>query len=58
MNLVATTTARPEAGGSYLIDHAGFTYIVDATGKYRGFFPPGTSEDRMREVIVKIMPAP
>jgi cytochrome oxidase Cu insertion factor (SCO1/SenC/PrrC family) len=55
---VVYTKYQPPEGGPYLIDHTGFTYIVDAAGKYRGFFPPGTSEDRMREMIVKILAAP
>jgi cytochrome oxidase Cu insertion factor (SCO1/SenC/PrrC family) len=55
---VVYTKYQPPAGGPYLIDHTGFTYLVDATGKYRGFFPPGTSEDRMREIIAKILAAP
>lgn len=49
---------QPPNGGPYLIDHTGFIYIVDASGKFRGFFPPGTPEDRMREMIVKILQAP
>jgi cytochrome oxidase Cu insertion factor (SCO1/SenC/PrrC family) len=55
---VVFTKYQPPEGGPYLIDHTGFTYIVDASGKYRGFFPPGTAEDRMREMIVKILAAP
>jgi cytochrome oxidase Cu insertion factor (SCO1/SenC/PrrC family) len=55
---VVYTKYWPPGGGPYLIDHTGFTYIVDATGKYRGFFPPGTAEDRMREMIVKILATP
>jgi cytochrome oxidase Cu insertion factor (SCO1/SenC/PrrC family) len=55
---VVYTKYQPPEGGPYLIDHTGFTYIVDATGKYRGFFPPGTSEDRMREMIGQILAAP
>jgi len=55
---VVYTKYQPPEGGPYLIDHTGFTYIVDATGKYRGFFPPGTAEDRMREMIGKILAAP
>jgi cytochrome oxidase Cu insertion factor (SCO1/SenC/PrrC family) len=55
---VLFTKYQPPEGGPYLIDHTGFTYIVDASGKYRGFFPPGTAEDRMREMIVKILAAP
>jgi len=30
-----------------VIDHAGFVFLVGRDGKYLGFFPPGTSADRM-----------
>jgi cytochrome oxidase Cu insertion factor (SCO1/SenC/PrrC family) len=43
---VVHTKYQPPNGGPYLIDHTGFIYIVDASGKYRGFFPPGTPERR------------
>jgi protein SCO1/2 len=33
------------------IDHSSLVYLVDAAGKYVGYFPPGTSADRMAEVI-------
>ena len=33
------------------IDHSGFTFLVDASGKYLGFFPPGTSADLIVQVI-------
>jgi cytochrome oxidase Cu insertion factor (SCO1/SenC/PrrC family) len=52
---VVYTKYQPPDGGPYLMDHTGFVYIVDPTGKYRGFFPPGTPEDRMREMINKIL---
>jgi cytochrome oxidase Cu insertion factor (SCO1/SenC/PrrC family) len=39
---VVYTKYQPSDGGPYLIDHTGFVYIVDRSGKYRGFFPPGT----------------
>jgi cytochrome oxidase Cu insertion factor (SCO1/SenC/PrrC family) len=32
-------------------DHSGFVYMVDADGKYVGFFPPGTSADMMVQAI-------
>ncbi len=32
-------------------DHSGFVFLVDADGKYLGFFPPGTSADLMVEVM-------
>ena len=42
---------QPEGGGIYLIDHSGFTYLMGRSGEYLGFFPPGTSADRMVEII-------
>ena len=51
---------QPGASG-YLIDHTAFTYIIDAQGSYAGFFPPGTSGERMatlvREVLAMKSPA-
>jgi protein SCO1 len=41
----------PPDGGSYVIDHTGFTYLMGQDGKYLGFFPPGTSAERMLEMI-------
>jgi cytochrome oxidase Cu insertion factor (SCO1/SenC/PrrC family) len=40
------------AGGSaYTVDHTSFIYLMDRNGQYLGFFPPGTSADRMLEII-------
>jgi len=33
--------------GSYLVDHAAFTFLLDREGRYVAFFPPGTSAERM-----------
>jgi cytochrome oxidase Cu insertion factor (SCO1/SenC/PrrC family) len=33
------------------IDHTGFIYLVGADGSYIGFFPPGTTPDRLTNVI-------
>lgn len=41
----------PPDGGVYLIDHSGFTYLMDRAGNYLGFFPPGTPADRFVEII-------
>lgn len=41
----------PSDGGVYLIDHTGFIYLMGRSGEYLGFFPPGTSADRMVEII-------
>ena len=30
-----------------VIDHSGFVFLVGRDGKYLGFFPPGTSADRL-----------
>ena len=31
----------------YLIDHTSFTYVLDTAGQYAGYFPPGTSGERI-----------
>ena len=41
----------PPDRGVYLIDHTGFIYLMDRAGKYLGFFPPGTSANRIVEII-------
>lgn len=33
------------------IDHTGFTFLLGRNGEYLGFFPPGTSADRLAETI-------
>jgi cytochrome oxidase Cu insertion factor (SCO1/SenC/PrrC family) len=40
-----------EAGTDYTIDHTAFVYLMDADGKYLGFFPPGTTPERIAEAI-------
>jgi cytochrome oxidase Cu insertion factor (SCO1/SenC/PrrC family) len=37
--------------GDYTVDHTAFIYLMDRDGNYLGFFPPGTSADRMVEII-------
>ncbi|WP_051334626.1 SCO family protein [Bradyrhizobium sp. Ai1a-2] len=37
--------------GDYTVDHTAFIYLMDRDGGYLGFFPPGTSADRMVEII-------
>ena len=41
----------PRDTADYVVDHSSFVYLVDAAGKYTGFFPPGTTADRMIEMI-------
>lgn len=35
----------------YSVDHTAFIYLMDRKGQYLGFFPPGTSAERMVEII-------
>ena len=45
-------TRAPAVGGEgYAIDHTAFIYLVGADGHYLGFFPPGTTPDRLVEII-------
>jgi len=41
----------PPGSPDYVVDHSSFIYLVDENGKYIGFFPPGTTADRMIEII-------
>ena len=41
----------PPGGGEYLIDHSGCIYLMGRSAEYLGFFPAGTSADRMTEII-------
>jgi protein SCO1/2 len=40
-----------QEAGNYTVDHTAFIYLMDRDGNYLGFFPPGTSADRMVEII-------
>jgi cytochrome oxidase Cu insertion factor (SCO1/SenC/PrrC family) len=40
-----------EDPGYYTVDHTAYIYLMDREGNYLGFFPPGTSADRMVEII-------
>ena len=35
----------------YTVDHSAFIYLMDRDGKYLGFFPPGTSAEKMVDMI-------
>jgi hypothetical protein len=41
----------PPGGVVDVIGHTGFIYLVGRDGQYIGFFPPGTSADRLLEII-------
>jgi cytochrome oxidase Cu insertion factor (SCO1/SenC/PrrC family) len=45
--------ARAEnAGGKdYVVDHTAFIYLAGRDGRYLGFLPPGTTPERLSEVI-------
>ena len=45
----AKTTPARRADPNF--DHSALVYVVDADGKYVGYFPPGTPADRMVDVI-------
>jgi cytochrome oxidase Cu insertion factor (SCO1/SenC/PrrC family) len=47
----------PEKWADPSIDHFGFVFLMDAAGKYVGFFPPGTPPDRMADVIRPLVEA-
>ena len=40
-----------EKGNDYTVDHTAFIYLMDRDGKYLGFFPPGTTPERIAESI-------
>jgi protein SCO1/2 len=42
--------AVPGALG-YTVDHSSFLYLMGRDGKYIGFMPPGTTADRMVEIL-------
>jgi cytochrome oxidase Cu insertion factor (SCO1/SenC/PrrC family) len=46
----------PSDGAVYLIDHTGFIYLMGRSGEFLGFFPPGTSADRIVDVIRQHLP--
>ncbi len=37
--------------GTYLVDHASFTFLLDREGRYVAFFPPGTSAERIAVIL-------
>jgi protein SCO1/2 len=43
--------SEPAKQGDRGIDHFGFVFLLDAAGRYLGFFPPGTPADRMVQGI-------
>jgi cytochrome oxidase Cu insertion factor (SCO1/SenC/PrrC family) len=46
----------PPGSPDYVVDHSSFIYLVDENGQYIGFFPPGTTAERMIEIIKQHLP--
>jgi cytochrome oxidase Cu insertion factor (SCO1/SenC/PrrC family) len=40
-----------EDGSDYTVDHSAFIYLIGRDGEYLGFFPPGTSAERLAEAV-------
>jgi len=40
----------------YTLDHSVFIYLMDRDGRYLGFFPPGTSAERLAETMRSHLP--
>jgi protein SCO1/2 len=48
-----------EKGDDYTVDHTAFIYLMGTGGEYLGFFPPGTSPERIADSIrPRLAPAP
>lgn len=43
--------AEIAGGEDYAVDHTAFIYLVGKDGRYLGFLPPGTTPERLSEVI-------
>lgn len=39
------------SSSAYVIDHTAFVYVIDRDGRYIGFFPPGTTAERMAALV-------
>ena len=48
----------PLKDGDYTVDHTAYIYLMDRDGNYLFFFPPGTSAERMVEIIKPRIAAP
>ena len=47
-----------QQGDDYTMDHTAFIYLMGADGGYVGFFPPGTSPERIAETLRKQLQHP
>lgn len=46
---------QPSGGRPYLLDHTAFTYLIDREGRYLAYFRPGTSGERMAELVREVL---
>jgi len=42
-------------GADYAVDHTAFIYLIGRDGGYRGFLPPSTTPERLRDVIRQML---
>ena len=40
---------------TYVMEHSAYIYLIDAKGGYVGFFPPGTSPERLAKAIAPLL---
>jgi protein SCO1/2 len=38
-------------GMGYTIDHSSYIYLMDRQGRYLGFLPPGSTAERIAQVL-------
>ena len=41
-----------DSKGGYSVDHTAFTFLLDRSGKYIAFLPPGTKPDRIATLLM------
>jgi cytochrome oxidase Cu insertion factor (SCO1/SenC/PrrC family) len=46
-----------EDRSDYTVDHSAFIYLMGRRGEYLGFFPPGTSAERLAEIMQPLLGA-
>jgi cytochrome oxidase Cu insertion factor (SCO1/SenC/PrrC family) len=53
--LVYRRKVEREDRRDYTVDHSAFIYVMGRDGEYLGFFPPGTSADRLAGTMRQAM---
>jgi cytochrome oxidase Cu insertion factor (SCO1/SenC/PrrC family) len=49
---------KPRGSSHYVIDHMAFIFVLDRDGRYVAYFPPGTSAQRMKPVVLEMLEKP